>query len=145
MLPESYTIGDGFLLSTDLEKPIPQLVAAYDDSIGVTAAFNLNLFARINRELEGDFALRNFRHVALWNAAERRIEMHLRSTCNQTARVRRAGLTVKLRRDETIWTESSRRFNCEEVVRLGERTGFRCNAQWVDADWPFAQSLFIAV
>ena len=136
--------GDGFLLSTDLEKPVPQLLAAYEDSIGVTAAFNLNLLERINRELGGDFALSRFRHEARWSDRDRRIEMHLRSRCRQTVRIPRAGLTVTFEHDETIWTESSHRFHCMEVERLGDRTGFRCDAQWVDAQWPFAQSLLIA-
>ena len=136
--------GDGFLLSTDLEKPVPKLLAAYDDSIGVTAAFNLNLLERINRELGGDFDLSRFRHEALWNDGERRIEMHLRSTCEQIVRVPRAGLAVDFAREESIWTESSHRFNCTEVARLGQSASFRCDAQWVDAEWPFAQSLLIA-
>jgi L-histidine Nalpha-methyltransferase len=136
--------GDGFLLSTDLEKPVAQLLAAYDDSIGVTAAFNLNLLLRINRELDGEFDLSRFRHEARWKKTERRIEMHLRSICPQTVRIPRAGLVVDFALDETIWTESSHRFNCREVEALGERAGFRCDAQWVDAEWPFAQSLLIA-
>jgi dimethylhistidine N-methyltransferase len=136
--------GDGFLLSTDLEKPVAQLLAAYDDSIGVTAAFNLNLLLRINRELDGEFDLSRFRHEARWKTTERRIEMHLRSICPQTVRIPRAGLVVDFALDETIWTESSHRFNCREVEALGERAGFRCDAQWVDAEWPFAQSLLIA-
>jgi len=136
--------GDGFLLSTDLEKPVPRLLAAYDDSIGVTSAFNLNLLARINRELGGNFDLTRFRHEARWDERQRRIEMHLRSTGTQEVRIPRAGLTVKFQQGETIWTESSHRFNCAEVCALGRRTGFRCDAQWTDAEWPFAQSLLIA-
>lgn len=136
--------GDGFLLSTDLEKPVPRLLAAYDDSIGVTAAFNLNLLERINRELGGNFDLSRFRHEARWNESQRRIEMHLRSTCAQTVRVPRAGLTANFEQGETIWTESSHRFNCAEIGTLGQRTGFRCDAQWTDAEWPFAQSLLIS-
>ncbi len=72
--------GDALLLGTDLEKPLPQLLAAYDDSLGVTAAFNLNLLARINRELGADFDLAAFRHEARYNSSEQRVEMHLRST-----------------------------------------------------------------
>src|SRR5207249_11839095 len=76
--------GDALLLGADLVKPVPQLLAAYDDSIGVTAAFNLNLLARINRELEGDFDLARFRHKARYNETERRVEMHLESLAAQT-------------------------------------------------------------
>ena len=79
--------GDTLLLGTDLEKPLAQLIPAYDDSLGVTEAFNRNLLARINRELGGDFDLSRFEHVALYNARERRIEMHLRSTETQTVTV----------------------------------------------------------
>jgi dimethylhistidine N-methyltransferase len=83
--------GDSLLLGTDLEKDVAVEVLAYDDPIGVTAAFNLNLLARINRELGADFELREFRHLALWNAEERRIEMHLQSITRQRVifRVRR--------------------------------------------------------
>src|SRR5579862_9623975 len=86
--------GDALLLGTDLEKPVPQLIAAYDDSLGVTAAFNLNLLARINRELGANFDLAAFRHEARYNSSERRVEMHLRSTHNQSVAIPRAKCTV---------------------------------------------------
>ncbi|MFQ5776945.1 MAG: L-histidine N(alpha)-methyltransferase [Terriglobia bacterium] len=136
--------GDSLLLSTDLEKSVPRLLAAYDDSLGVTAAFNLNLLARINRELEADFVLSQFRHLARYNWKERRIEMHLRSVIDQTVTIRKANLTVPFRQDETIWTECSHKFASTEVVQLAGCAGFRCEGQWVDEDWPFAQSLLIA-
>jgi dimethylhistidine N-methyltransferase len=136
--------GDGFLLSADLEKSTRQLMLAYDDPLGVTAAFNLNLLARINRELEADFDLSQFQHLARYHARERRIEMHLCSTIEQTITIGKADLTVPLRREETIWTESSHKFNPQEVIQLGERGGFRCEAQWIDEEWPFTQTLFIA-
>ncbi len=136
--------GDALLLGTDLMKPVAELLAAYDDSIGVTAAFNLNLLARINRELDANFDLLRFRHAVRYNEQERRIEMHLRSTCEQTVEVRKAGFRVHFARQETIWTESSHKYFPEEVVQMAERTGFRCDAQWVDEEWPFAQSLLIA-
>jgi dimethylhistidine N-methyltransferase len=136
--------GDAMLLATDLLKPVPVLLEAYDDPLGVTAAFNLNLLARLNRELDADFVLANFQHVARWNAAERRIEMHLRSKCHQTVTIPKADLTVTLREEETIWTESSHKYSLEEVTRMAEETGYRCKAQWVDRGWPFAQSLLFA-
>ncbi|MBI3670289.1 MAG: L-histidine N(alpha)-methyltransferase [Acidobacteria bacterium] len=136
--------GDALLLGTDLMKPVAELLAAYDDSIGVTAAFNLNMLARINRELDANFDLLHFRHAVRYNEQERRIEMHLRSTREQTVEVRKAGFRVHLARQETIWTESSHKYFPEEVVQMAERTGFRCDAQWVDEEWPFAQSLLIA-
>ena len=137
--------GDVLLLATDLEKPVAALKQAYDDPAGVTAAFNKNLLARINRELEADFDLAHFEHEVRWDESERRIEMHLRSTAWQRVTIRKADLRFYIREGETIWTESSHKYNPEEVVRMGERTGYRCDAQWIDAEWPFAQSLFFAV
>ncbi|MGE5326334.1 MAG: L-histidine N(alpha)-methyltransferase [Deltaproteobacteria bacterium] len=136
--------GDALLLGTDLEKPVSQLLQAYDDDLGVTASFNLNLLSRINRELEGDFDLRQFRHLARFGHEERRIEMHLLSTRAQTASIPKAGIEVEFRKDETIWTESSYKYDCDEVIRIGEGAGFTCDAQWIDAEWPFAESLLIA-
>ncbi|MBI4166642.1 MAG: L-histidine N(alpha)-methyltransferase [Acidobacteria bacterium] len=136
--------GDALLLGTDLEKSIPQQIHAYDDPLGVTAAFNLNLLARINRELEADFVLGLFRHVAIYNLAERRIEMHLRSTEDHVVTIPGAALTVRFRKGETIWTESSHKFAPGEVAAIATRTGFRCDAQWIDQEWPFAESLLIA-
>ncbi len=137
--------GDALLLGTDLEKDVELQMLAYDDPAGVTAAFNLNLLARINRELGADFDLSCFRHEALWNFAERRIEMHLRSTRRQTVHVPAASLRLMLDEDETIWTESSHKYLAEEVSEMAARTGFRCDGQWIDTEWPFAQNLLIAV
>ena len=136
--------GDALLLGTDLEKPLPQLLAAYDDPIGVTAAFNLNLLARINRELGGDFDLAAFRHEARYNSSEQRVEMHLRSTRDQNVTIARAGCTVSFLKDETIWTESSHKYRVEDVLEMAGRNGFRCDSQWLDSEWPFAENLLIA-
>jgi L-histidine Nalpha-methyltransferase len=137
--------GDALLLATDLEKPVPTLVLAYDDPAGVTAAFNKNLLARINRELDGDFDLTHFEHVVRWDPAERRIEMHLRSTVWQRVTIRKAGFRCYLREGETIWTESSHKYDPGAVVQMGERSGYRCAGQWFDSQWPLAQNLFFAV
>ncbi len=136
--------GDTLLLGTDLEKDVELQMQAYDDPAGVTAAFNLNLLAHINRELGADFDLSCFRHEALWNFAERRIEMHLRSTRRQTVHIPAASLRVMLDEDETIWTESSHKYQAEEIPEMAARTGFRCEGQWIDTEWPFAQNLLIA-
>ena len=136
--------GDSLLLGTDLEKPASQLIPAYDDPQGVTAAFNLNLLARINRELDANFELKHFEHVVRFSHEECRIEMHLRSTLPQTVSIPKAGITVPFREDETIWTESSYKYNLEDVARMATQAGFICDAQWVDAEWPFSESLFIA-
>jgi len=136
--------GDALLLGTDLEKDVELQMLAYDDPAGVTAAFNLNLLARINRELGADFDLSCFRHEALWNFAERRIEMHLRSTRRQTVHVPAANLRLMLDEDETIWTESSHKYQAEEIPEMAARAGFCCDGQWIDTEWPFAQNLLIA-
>jgi len=136
--------GDRLLLSTDLVKPEPVLVAAYDDPAGVTAAFNRNLLARLNRELDANFDLAQWRHRAIWNPRERRIEMHLESLDEQVVRLPGALLSVPFARGETIWTESSHKYTVEEVKDLAARTGFACEAQWTDREWPFAQSLLVA-
>lgn len=136
--------GDALLLGTDLVKPIPQMLDAYDDSLGVTAAFNLNLLARINRELGGNFVLSEFRHEARYNAETRSIEMHLCSNRKQNVTITRAGLTVTFREGETIWTESSHKYSRPELLQLAMAAGFRCKEQWVDREWPFAETLLVA-
>jgi L-histidine Nalpha-methyltransferase len=135
--------GDALLLGTDLEKNVKDQLLAYDDPAGVTSAFNLNLLARINRELRASFDLSAFRHQARWNAKDRRIEMHLQSIRRQTVEIPAAGLGVLFDEGETIWTESSHKYRAEEVVAMAERTGFRCDRQWIDEEWPFAQNLFL--
>lgn len=136
--------GDAMLLGTDLMKPIPILLLAYDDPAGVTASFNLNLLARLNRELDADFDLSRWRHLARYDRAERRVEMHLLSLDDQRVTIPGADLTVSFLKDETIWTESSHKYRVDEVVGMVQRNGFTCAAQWVDAEWPFADSLLIA-
>ena len=137
---QTLRLGDIFLLSTDLVKEVGRMVAAYDDPLGVTAAFNLNLLGRINRELAADFDLRQFRHEARYDAVEQRIEMHLRSVIDQTISINR-NFTVKLQAGESIWTENSYKFHTDQVRLLSERAGFACKAQWVDSDWPFVQTV----
>ncbi len=138
------TPGDALLLGTDLEKPVADMLLAYDDPAGVTAAFNLNLLARINRELGGDFALRNFAHEVRYNDRERRIEMHLRSTTRQTVTIRAADFTCRLEEGETIWTEACHKYRTDEIPGMARRTGYLCEAQWVDGEWPFAENLWLA-
>ncbi|HXN45270.1 MAG TPA: L-histidine N(alpha)-methyltransferase, partial [Bryobacteraceae bacterium] len=140
----SLSPGDGLLLGTDLVKPPARLIAAYDDPTGVTAAFNLNLLARINRELAGNFSLRQFAHEARYDERRHRIEMHLVSTRHQTVSIPGAGITATFEKGESIWTEACHKFQLEELEGIAERTGFRSRAQWVDPQWPFAESLWIA-
>ena len=136
--------GDSLLLGTDLEKPSPQLLDAYDDELGVTAAFNLNLLARINRELDADFNLAQFEHLARINHEARSVEMHVRSLCRQTVRISAAELCVEFFEGETIWTESSHKYSPQEVFLMASAAGFRCEAQWIDEQWQFADSLLTA-
>jgi dimethylhistidine N-methyltransferase len=135
--------GDAFLLGADLEKPERAMLLAYDDPAGVTAAFNRNLLARINRELGGDFAVSGYRHEARYDRARRRIEMHLRANAPQRVAIREAGIEVELRRGETIWTESSYKFRLPDLRRMAECSGFTCAAQWVDEAWPFSENLLL--
>jgi len=136
--------GDSLLLGTDLEKSSSALIRAYDDELGVTAAFNLNLLGRVNRELGADFELSQFRHVAKINPEERSVEMHLESKCRQVVSIPMAEIVVQFEEGETIWTESSHKYSIEEIGRTAQNAGFRCDVQWVDEEWPFAENLLIA-
>jgi L-histidine Nalpha-methyltransferase len=138
------TPGDALLLGTDLEKSSSQLIRAYDDELGVTSAFNLNLLARINRELDADFDLTQFVHLARINPMARSVEMHLQSRRRQTVRIQAAGFSVEFQAGETIWTESSHKYAVDEVCRMAENADFSCQAQWIDDEWPFAENLLIA-
>ena len=137
--------GDRLLLGTDLVKPVDQLLLAYDDLAGVTAAFNLNLLSRINRELEGDFDLRQFQHVARYVEEAQRIEMHLRSRVHQTVWIGAADLCVDFVPNETICTEASHKFRPEQLTGMARQSGFRLERQWIDCEWPFAENLLVAV
>jgi L-histidine N-alpha-methyltransferase len=133
--------GDAFLLGADLIKPERDLQLAYDDPLGVTAAFNLNLLLRINRELGADFDVTAFRHRAIWNAPRSRVEMHLVSLRPQHVRIPAAGLEIDLRAGEIIWTESSYKYRASEVLDMLHRCGFRRRTQWVDDEARFALTL----
>ena len=135
--------GDSLLLGTDLRKPLDLLISAYDDPLGVTAAFNRNLLVRINRELGADFDLSQFEHRAIFNERTHSVEMHLRSRISQTVNIA-DGLAFHFEENETIWTESSHKYSREEIFELAQLSGFRCQAQWIDSEWAFAENLWIA-
>ncbi len=137
--------GDALLIGADLRKPVRTLLLAYDDPLGVTAAFNRNLLSRINRELRGDFDFNGFSHRALWNEERSRIEMHLASVRRQTISVRGAGLDFVMGEGETIWTESSYKYDPPEIVSMLERAGFSVRAQWIDPVDRFALTFAEAV
>ena len=136
--------GDRFVLGADLVKPEAELVAAYDDALGVTAAFNRNLLVRLNRELGADFDLDRFAHRAVWNAAASRVEMHLESLRAQTVSIPGAAAVVRFAAGESIWTESSYKYETDEIAALGAGAGFTRRDQWVDPVARFVVAAFEA-
>ncbi len=139
--------GDALLLGTDLApgvtKSVDTLLAAYDDAAGVTAAFNLNVLARLNRELGADFNLAAFAHRARWNQPCSRIEMHLESLAHQTVTI--AGTRIVFREGETIHTENSHKFNAAAIQALLAGSGFVSTRTFTDAGQTFAVTLAEAV
>lgn len=136
--------GDWLLLGADLVKPEADLLLAYDDPLGVTAAFNRNLLLRMNAELGADFDLSSFDHLARWNAEHARVEMHLVSRSLQRVQIPGAGLTVRFEAGETIWTESSCKYTPASLAVLASEAGFAMNARWIDHDAGFLLALFEA-
>jgi dimethylhistidine N-methyltransferase len=134
--------GDLLLLGADLVKPERELVLAYDDPLGVTAAFNKNLLVRINRELDADFDLAAFEHVAVWQPSDQRVEMRLASTKRQQVCVASAGLSVDFEPGESIWTESSYKYEAGQVLAMGVEAGFVPRHQWIDDAARFALTMF---
>ncbi|MEO5823502.1 MAG: L-histidine N(alpha)-methyltransferase [Vicinamibacteraceae bacterium] len=137
--------GDSLLLGADLVKPERDLLLAYDDPLGLTAAFDKNLLLRLNRELDADFALDRFAHRAIWRPDASRVEMHLVSLAAQEVRVPKADLRFTLEEGDTIWTESSYKFEAQGVRQLVEPAGFAQREQWIDEEARFALTLFAAV
>jgi dimethylhistidine N-methyltransferase len=122
--------GGGLLIGVDLKKDPGMLHSAYNDRQGVTAAFNINLLERINTELNSDFHPERFEHYAFYNARESRIEMHLVSLQDQSVRLN--GMTIHFSKGESIWTESSYKFNLEEFQVLAAAAGFKVERTWTD-------------
>ena len=137
--------GDLLLLGADLVKPERDLLLAYDDPLGVTAAFNMNLLVRINRELHGNFDLRAFSHRAVWNSEQQRIEMHLVARAPLVVSIPAAESVVSFKRDEWIWTESSYKYTSDQIVDMGAEADFATSEQWVDDEAKFALTLFAAM
>jgi L-histidine N-alpha-methyltransferase len=135
--------GDSFLLGTDLVKDVAVLVAAYDDSAGVTAAFNKNVLAVLNAELGADFDLDAFEHVAVWDPANEWIEMRLRATAEQRARVRDLDLEVHFAAGEEMRTEVSAKFRRAGVEAELAAAGLGLRAWWTDPGERFGLSLSI--
>jgi L-histidine Nalpha-methyltransferase len=136
-------LGDSFLLGTDLVKEPAVLVAAYDDTAGVTAAFNKNVLAVLNAQLGADFDLDAFDHVAVWNVEAEWIEMRLRSTASQQVRVPGIGLTVHFAEGEEMRTEVSAKFRRAGVERELAAAGFAMRSWWTDPAGQFGLSLSV--
>ena len=142
-LADGMAPGDRFLLGTDLVKDVARLEAAYDDAAGVTAEFNLNVLAVVNRELGADFDLDGFVHVARFDPVEEWIEMRLRSVADQTVRVEALGLTVSFARDEEMRTEISAKFRRAGVEAELAEAGLRLERWMTDPAGDFALSLSV--
>jgi L-histidine Nalpha-methyltransferase len=136
---------DYLLLGADLVKPERELLLAYDDPLGLTAAFNKNLLLRINRELNADFDLDRFAHMAAWNRQDSRVEMHLVSLVPQEVHIPACGLDVRFEEGGTIWTESSYKHEPAGIRQLVEQEGFAQRHQWIDERARFALTLFEAI
>lgn len=136
--------GDVLLLGADLKKDRATLEAAYDDALGITAAFNLNQLVRLRREFGADFDPRAFRHVALYNEREGRVELYLESRRAQVVRLPGLDLEISFAGGERIHTENSYKYHPEELDALAARTGFACARRWTDARGSFSSNLFIA-
>ncbi len=137
--------GDSFLIGVDVIKDEAELINAYDDPLGVTAAFNRNLLVRINRELGGNFALSEFSHRAIWNAENSRVEMHLCSRSRQPIRIAESKCEFIIEADESIWTESSYKFSPTSLAELLAQNGFALTEQWLDDRDPFVLTLAVAI
>lgn len=133
--------GDALLLGADLVRSSAELLLAYDDPLGVTAAFNRNLLVRANRDLDADFQIGGFTHRAVWNRDASRIEMHLVSARRQRVRIPASRLDITFDPGETIWTESSYKYRPAQIITMLERAGFEPWEQFLDERSMFALTL----
>jgi len=134
--------GGALLIGVDLKKDPAVLHNAYNDSEGLTAAFNLNLLARINRELDCDFQLDGFEHYAFYNPRESRVETHLISQRGQVVHI--DGETISFAKGESIWTENSYKYNLDEFKQMAAAAGFRVERVWVDERQWFSVQYLVA-
>ena len=136
--------GDALLLGADLKKDRSVLEPAYDDALGLTAAFNLNLLARVNRELDGDFNLRTFKHHAFYNDEIGRVEIYIESIPAQTVKIAKLGLEIHFQAGERIHTENSYKYDLEGIAKLASETGYSCARSWLDSQGRFSSNLLLA-
>ena len=132
---------DLFLIGLDLVKNKKTLEEAYDDSQGVTAKFNLNVLSRINDELDADFDLTNFKHVAMYNEKDQRVEMYLKSLVNQSVIISKANLSLKMSQDELIHTEHSHKYTISQIQEMMKDAGFEIKEIWQDSQKLFSLTL----
>jgi dimethylhistidine N-methyltransferase len=137
--------GDALLLGADLKKDKAVLEAAYNDALGVTSAFNLNVLARINRELGGNFDLRKFKHHAFYNDADGRIEIYIQSLVEQRVRINNLDLEVDFSAGELIHTENSYKYDQAGIEELATKSGFERSRTWLDSEERFSSNLLLAV
>ncbi|HEY0546447.1 MAG TPA: L-histidine N(alpha)-methyltransferase [Pyrinomonadaceae bacterium] len=137
--------GDALLLGADLKKDPAVLEAAYNDALGVTAAFDLNLLVRINRELDADFNPRAFRHFVTYNQAAGCVETYLVSLREQTVRLGKLDLDIRFEEGERIHTENSYKYDPDGLSRMAAATGFTRARTWLDEREQFSSNLFLAV
>ena len=136
--------GDALLLGADLRKDRRVLEPAYDDALGLTAAFNLNLLARINRELDGNFDLRSFKHHAFYNDEIGRVEIYIESIPEQTIFIRKLNLEIRFNAGERIHTENSYKYDLSGIAQLANDTGYTCTRTWLDSGERFSSNLLLA-
>jgi dimethylhistidine N-methyltransferase len=136
--------GDGLLLGADLKKDPAVLEAAYDDALGVTAAFNLNLLVRINRELDGNFDVHHFRHYTVFNESAGRIESYIESLREQNVRIEKLEMDVHFAEGERIHTENSYKYDLEGLAQMAAMNGFALTRTWLDRKEQFSSNLFVA-
>jgi dimethylhistidine N-methyltransferase len=137
-------VGDALLLGADLQKEKSILEAAYNDALGVTAAFSRNLLVRINRALDADFDLPFFRHRAVYSEASSRIEISVESLRAQTVTIGKLDLKVELGEGELIHTENSYKYDLDGIGKLAAETGFVCGRTWLDGQKRFSSNLLLA-
>jgi len=137
--------GDALLLGADLKKEKQVLEAAYNDALGVTAAFNLNVLARINRELGANFDLRNFRHLAFYNESLGRIEIYIESLRDQKVSIEALEMEVEFSEGEQIHTENSHKYDLNDIAKLATETEFVQGRTWLDQQKRFSSNLLLAV
>lgn len=137
--------GDALLLGADLKKDKNILDAAYNDALGVTAAFNLNVLARINRELGGNFDLRAFQHHAFYNEEVGRVEIYIESLRAQTVSISELAMEVQFGEGEQIHTENSYKYDPSDIANLAAETGFTRARTWLDKGQQFSSNLLLAV